>query len=397
MSEDTVLTAVALQGGGALGAYEYGAVRALYEARGPGFRPAAITGISIGAINAAVLAGAKDPIPALDKIWREHLPVLASLPAPLKPLADLLIPHKAEELLSALGNPSMYRLRPEYFLAPLWAPWLTASVYDTSPLLETLKAEVDLGMLNSSCQVVVTAVDVESGKLARFGNKSSWDAARTGTDHPFDNPEGLLSLEHVVASGSLPPGFPMTEIGGRFYWDGGLHSNTPLSEAINCLENCHDPDHVIKRELVVVELVPMAGEKPNNVKEVMSRFFNMIFASKLELDTKLFKRYSDFVDLADKIQLLLDAIDKDQESEERLNKALNARSEGLTIDKIRHHHGVGELLHHEKIDYFSMIPFTAGQEFRNASDFSRASIEARIQSGYEAARRVKVGEPQPVR
>lgn len=396
MSEK-VLTAVALQGGGALGAYEYGAVRALYEARGPGFRPAVITGISIGAINAAVLAGSRNPIATLDKVWRERLPVLATVPAPLKPLADLLIPHKAEEFLSALGNPSMYRLRPEYVLAPLWAPLLTASIYDTSPLHETLRAEVDLGMLNSSCQVVVTAVDVESGKLARFGNKSSWDAAHADTDRPFDNQEGLLSLAHVVASGSLPPGFPMTEIGGRFYWDGGLHSNTPLSEAINCLENCHDNGNGIKRELIVVELVPMAGEKPNNLKEVMSRFFNMIFASKLELDTKLFKRYSDFVDLVDKVTLLLDEIDKDKESEERLNKALNARSEGLTIDKIRHHSSVAELLQHEKIDYFSMIPFTAGQEFRNASDFSRASIEARIQSGYEAARRANVGEPQLVR
>jgi len=397
MSKDKVLTAVALQGGGALGAYEYGAVRALYEARGPGFRPAAITGISIGAINAAVLAGSKNPIATLDKVWRERFPVLATVPAPLKPLADLLIPHKAEELLSALGNPSMYRLRPEYVLAPLLAPLLTASIYDTSPLYETLKAEVDLGTLNSSCQVVVTAVDVESGKLARFGNKSSWGAARPDTDRPFDNQEGLLSLEHVVASGSLPPGFPMTEIGGRFYWDGGLHSNTPLSEAINCLENCHDDGNGIRRELIVVELVPMAGEKPNNLKEVVSRFFNMIFASKLELDTKLFKRYSDFVDLVDKVKLLLDELDKDKESEERLNKALNARSEGLTIDKIRHHRGIAELIQHEKVDYFSMIPFTAGQEFRNASDFSTASIEARIQSGYEAARRANVGEPQPVR
>jgi len=240
MREDKVLTAVALQGGGALGAYEYGAVRALYEARGPGFRPAVITGISIGAINAAVLAGSTNPIGTLDKVWRERLPVIATVPAPLRPLADLLIPHKAEELLSALGNPSMYHLRPEYFLAPLVAPLLTASIYDTSPLHETLKAEVDLGMLNSSCQVVVTAVDVESGTLARFGNTSSWAAARADTDRPFDNQEGRLSLEHVVASGSLPPGFPMTEIGGRFYWDGGLHSNTPLSEAINCLENCHE-------------------------------------------------------------------------------------------------------------------------------------------------------------
>jgi NTE family protein len=273
MSEDKILTAAALQGGGALGAYEYGAVWPRYEARGAGFRPAVITGISIGAINAAVLAGARHPIAALDRLWRERLPVLATVPAPLEPLAGLLVPHKAEELLASLGNPGMYRLRPEYVLMPLLAPLLTASIYDTSPLDETLTGEVDLGRLNSSCQVVVTAVDVETGKLARFGNTSSWDAARPDTDRPFDNRERLLSLEHVVASGSLPPGFPMTEVGGRFYWDGGLHSNTPL---------------------------------------------NIMFASKLELDSRLFARYSDFVDLVDKVELLLDELDRDRELEARL-------------------------------------------------------------------------------
>ena len=88
----TVRTALALQGGGALGAYEYGAIKALYEARGPGFQPDVITGISIGAINAAILAGAPDPIPALDRVWREDFAVLAPASPFLPPGAASLLP-----------------------------------------------------------------------------------------------------------------------------------------------------------------------------------------------------------------------------------------------------------------------------------------------------------------
>src|ERR687884_2136622 len=113
-----VQTAIVLQGGGALGAYEYGVLKALYEQR-PGFRPVAVAGISIGAITAAVLGGAKgDPISALDRLWRERLTVSPPLPA-------FWLPAQVERNLSLLGNRGMYRLRPELF----WAPWACASIY----------------------------------------------------------------------------------------------------------------------------------------------------------------------------------------------------------------------------------------------------------------------------
>jgi NTE family protein len=211
-------TAIVLQGGGALGAYEYGVLKALYETR-PHFTPAVVTGISIGAINAAVLVGAKaEPIRTLDDVWRHQFTTLQALPDPFRALSEYLLPPQAQQYLSVWGNAGMYQLRPEFLYAPLQA----TSIYTLAPLRQTLEEVVDLGKLNHSAEtrVAVCAVNVATGELTTFDNK-----------------EGL-SFDHIVASGSLPPSFPMTPIHGQSYWDGGLVSNTPLSLAINYLGWC---------------------------------------------------------------------------------------------------------------------------------------------------------------
>src|SRR5690349_24499974 len=101
MTTRNVQTAIVLQGGGALGAYEYGVLKALYEQR-PGFRPVAVAGISIGAITAAVLGGAQgNPISALDRLWRDKLTVSPPLPIPW-------LPSQIDQSLAVLGNPGMY-------------------------------------------------------------------------------------------------------------------------------------------------------------------------------------------------------------------------------------------------------------------------------------------------
>ncbi|HET6515432.1 MAG TPA: patatin-like phospholipase family protein [Thermodesulfovibrionales bacterium] len=379
-------TAIVLQGGGALGAYECGVMKELYESRGPNFKPDVITGISIGAINAAILAGSENPAATLEHVWREGFSLLTPLPAFLEATYESLIPQKVQQYLSALGNESMYRLRPEYYCSPVFAPFFTSSIYDTSPLRATLETVVDLNRLNRDCQVVVTAVNVETGKAAIFGNRLSMNGGVT-----FDNEDGL-SIDHVIASGSLPPAFPMTEIKQNFYWDGGLHSNTPLSEAINCLERCKAGSLDVRRELIIVELVPMEGEKPGNIEEVMSRFFNIIFASKLNLDAKLFSQYSDFVDLAGHLDVLLRAIEADDDLRKKVDKALSSSGSSITVNAIRNHAGYKELMDHRRIDAFTYVPFTAGHALRNASDFSKGSIEARIEAGQQEARKQKIGE-----
>jgi NTE family protein len=133
---------------------------------------------------------------------------------------------------------------------------------------------------------VVGAVDVASGEFKTFDNR---------------DPEGL-SFEHIVASGSLPPNFPNVKIkvNGKthHYWDGGLFWNTPLSPAINCLEECGTDRADTRRELLVVELFPACGVVPRDMAGVMNRLSQLLFASKLELDAELFVRLNSIIDLA---------------------------------------------------------------------------------------------------
>ncbi|MBV8077400.1 MAG: patatin-like phospholipase family protein [Planctomycetaceae bacterium] len=428
---DKVRTAIVLQGGGALGAYECGVLEALYQARGKDFTPEVITGISIGAVNAAILAGAG--IEALGEAWRTrfalleavphspytHVPpvpvygqlippgqllppflkqylavqgvMLAPLPPLLQPVLGQLIPQFTQQRLSAFGNESMYRLRPEYLYAGPMASLFTDSFYDTTPLRETLQQVVDLDRLNRYCQVAVTAVNVATGQLANFGNKKGLDVAiKAGKEGQFTNHESL-AIDHILASGSLPPSFPATWVDGSSYWDGGLFSNTPLSVAINCLERCCGDDSV-EREVIVVELFPREGSVPNSIPEVINRIFNLTFSSKLTLDKKLFQQTNDYIELAGHIEELvemLENLDATHRQDPQLRDIVS-----LVDGIIKNHRGYRNLIDHNKIDYFTLIPFTAGSA--NAADFSKATIEARIKAGHQEAERQGIAEPKLV-
>ena len=301
-AEKPLRTAIVLQGGGSLGAYECGVLKALYDARGAHFQPAVITGISIGAINAALLAGAS--IQELLDTWRTRFTLLESPPCspfaafspvfgpfippafqqffaavgqmlqPLQclaqPVFEQLLPPVVQQNLSLLGNGGMYRPRAEYLAAGPAAALFTDSLYDTTPLRETLTEKVKIDRLNGESYVVVTAVNVATGQVAQFGNTKIFeDQGNDHEDNPFANQNGL-SIDHIVASGSLPPSFPVTKVDGSSYWDGGLYINTPLSIAINCLEKCDQGSPEVQREVIVVELFPMAGDVPTNLRSVVS-------------------------------------------------------------------------------------------------------------------------------
>jgi NTE family protein len=335
-------TAIVLQGGGALGAYEFGVLKALYEKRS-NFKPSVVTGISIGAITTAVLAGAKgNPIQTLDLLWREKLTVLPPLPPIFQLAYQHFMPSEFQQSLAALGNPGMYRLRPEY----LYAPLLCTSVYDLAPLRQTLAELVDLEKLNNGgIRVAVGAINIGTS-LIKY----------------FDNNDGRLSFDHVIASGSLPPGFPMMKIDENQYWDGGLFSNTPLSRAINYLEALDSDNPDILRELIVVELFPMEGSIPKNIMEVLNRMIQLQYTSRLMLDRKFFRKINAFIDLIQKINAI---VPKDSD--------------------IRQDEGYRELCSHKKIDAFKVISASLAHELSNAADFSKASIEARIEAGYRDA------------
>ena len=331
-----VHTAVVLQGGGALGAYECGVLTALYERR-PGFTPVAVAGISIGAITAAVLGGAKgDPMHALDRLWRHKLTVSPPLP-------NFWLPRQIDQSLAVLGNPGMYRLQPALFTAP----WTLTSIYDTAPLRQTLTELVDPAILNDEqTRVFVGATKVGTGEMEFF------DSRRPGG----------LTFEHVAASGSLPPQFPMTRIEGEWYWDGGLFSNTPLSPAINALEQAANGDRSAVRELIVVELFPMNAPIPRTWQDVLLRVGQLQYTSRLKIDEKFFDKIDRFVDVL-----------------ARVDEALPERSD------IRSDPMYQAMRAYRKIDHFNVVTSNLPAELSNAVDFSRCSIAARIQAGYDDA------------
>jgi len=340
-----VQTAIVLQGGGALGAYEFGVLSALYEQR-PGFRPVAVTGVSIGAITAAVLGGAStDPITALDALWRHKLTVTA-------PTGPIGLPAAVDRSLALLGNPGMYELRAGLFTMP----WLQTSVYDTAPLRATLGELVDPEKLNGADpRVVVGATNVGTGEMEFFDR---------------DRPGGL-TFEHVAASGSLPPGFPATTIDGQSYWDGGLFANTPLSPAIDALEAAAAGDRDVERELIVVELFPMRAAIPQTMQEVVARMVQLQYTSRLTLDARFFDKISDVVDLV-----------------ARVDAALPADSD------IRDDPTYRRVRAYRRIDHLNVVTSSLPDELSNPSDFSRASIEARIRAGYADAVAQGIGSPR---
>lgn len=333
VNKGNVYSAIVLQGGGAVGAYEYGVLKALYEQR-PGFKPVAVAGISIGAITAAVLGGAKkDPIRALDRLWRDKLTVSAGWP----------LPTIIDQSLAVLGNPGMYRPQAEL----LTAPWALTSIYDTSPLRETLTELVDPVTLNDEAtRVVVGATNVGTGEMEFFDR---------------DTPGGL-TFEHVAASGSLPPGFPMTRIAGQSYWDGGLFSNTPLSPAIDALEKAANGDRYAVRELIVIELFSMNAPIPGNMSEVFQRMVRLQYTSRLKLDKKFFDKIDGMVDLLEKIE-----------------KNLPDTSD------IHKDPTYQELRSHRKINHFNVVTSDLSAKLSNAGDFSQSSVDARIDAGYHDA------------
>lgn len=263
-------SALVLQGGGALGAYELGAARRLYE--DDTFAPDVIAGVSIGAITAVLLArparGMK-PLEALEAFWQKVAVPGLVLPPPLRQYA------------SVLGNPNFFVPRLDYFSLPTWT-----NIYDTAPLRHTLAHLVDLDALadqNASPGLLVSATDVEAGQIEYFYSR-----------------ERRLSLDHIVASGSLPPSFPMTVIDGKSYWDGGLFDNTPLGAVLDRL----DPEVGVERAIYVVNLFPNKAAIPCTMLEVTARTQNLQFANRTAEDVKMLHRIDEVADLMQALEHL---------------------------------------------------------------------------------------------
>jgi NTE family protein len=257
------VVALVLQGGGALGAYQAGVYEGLHEA---GIRPNWLAGISIGALNAAIIAGSPEHerVERLRAFWETICAAPVEWPAgeglaDAMPFAfDLRSLHNALAAMRALlqGQPGFFKPR---FPPPFWSPFsgdAAASFYDTSPLAATLERLVDFDRLNcGEVRVSVGAVNVRSGNLTYF-----------------DTAERRLGPKHFMASGALPPGFPAVDIDGEHYWDGGMVSNTPLSRVLSA-----EPCDTLTFQ---VDLWSAKGRVPRDLMELSSRQKDIQYSSR---------------------------------------------------------------------------------------------------------------------
>ncbi|HTO84131.1 MAG TPA: patatin-like phospholipase family protein [Methylomirabilota bacterium] len=264
-------SALVLQGGGALGAYELGAARRLYQ--DAAFAPDVIAGVSIGAITAVLLARparGRRPLQALEEFWQRVTVSDWLVPPPLRPIA-----------VSLLGNRHFFVPRSDVLTLPNWT-----NIYDTAPLRQTLAELVDRDALADPLavpQLLVTATDVEAGQIRCFHSR-----------------DGKLGLEHIVASGSLPPSFAMTKIESTYYWDGGLFDNTPLGAVLDML----DDGPGVNRTVYVVNLFPNKAPLPRSMPEVLERMLNLQFANKTREDLKLMCRFDEVAQLMEALESL---------------------------------------------------------------------------------------------
>jgi NTE family protein len=255
-----------LQGGGALGSYQAGAFQALCRS---GFEPEWVAGISIGAINAAIIAGnaSEKRVDRLKEFWD-----MVSSPVSWNPItsgerARSLCNETSAALIATFGVPGFFtpRLPP----APLWPSGSAQSLsyYDTAPLKKTLENLVDFDRINDlKMRLSVGAVGVTSGNFKYFDN------------FEFKKLGKKIGPEHVMASGALPPGFPSIVIEGEHYWDGGIASNTPLDFVL---------DEGVDRDLLIfqVDLFSARGDLPMSLLEAAEREKDIRYSSRTRMNT----------------------------------------------------------------------------------------------------------------
>jgi NTE family protein len=331
--------ALVLQGGGALGSYQAGVYEALASSQ---YRPDWVAGISIGAINAAIIAGNApgERVQRLRSFWEEITAPTKLWPAPpAGPLAALQ--HGASALNSLIfGQPGFFTPRsPQDWLS--FDPFV--SYYKTSALKATLERLVDFDRINEAkeMRLSVGAVNVTTAQFAYF-----------------DSAKITIRPEHVMASGALPPGFPPVEIDGEQYWDGGLFSNTPLQYVVD-----YSPRR--SRLIFQVDVFPAHGRVPANLDEVNERDKDIRYSSRTRLTTETLREKHDVRHAINELHKLLPPDLANTEQAKRL-----------------YEYGCVTEMDVVQLIYRPMEPQGSMKDF----EFSRSTMQARWQQGLSDAR-----------
>jgi len=380
--------ALVLTGGGVLGAYEYGAIKAIYE-QGD-FIPEVVTGVSAGAINTALLVGGRDedPLVNLDQYWNSMINLRAPfIPAVARKVLSFMGGYKALNFCSPWFNPL-------FFLFPLNSTHL----FNISPLNRGLNNFLDYEKLNNSpISAVITATNILKGVESEFKN---WGGER------IDAPQ-------IEASGAVPGLFPHIEIPdtterNRHFWDGGVVSNTPMRCAINRLEELEPKNKEIERYVISINLFPQETTiLPSNMMEVINRTSEIIANRKSKTDHKnsqtfngVIKLFSDLRSATDELvenaNSLITSIQEEQSIEQegqmstkkgqKKKPPFSSQIEELvekiqnrekTLDKLYKH----KFLKHQLI---TPIQITNSQTMplESSMDFSKSNILDLINCGY---------------
>ncbi len=333
---------VLLQGGGALGAYHGGVYEGLAA---EGFAPDWVVGISIGAINAALIAG-NAPERRVERL-REFWDLVSAqspfvLPATMDAARPMMNRMAAASALF-FGIPGFFAPRiPVPQLAPE-GTMAAMSYYDTEPLRATLERLVDFDRINAG-RVRLSLGAVNAG---------------TGESVYFDNTERPIAASHVLASGALPPGFPPVEIDGELYLDGGIMSNTPLEYVAR--------DFRLSALIVQVDLFSGRGRVPRNLAEVAERVKDIQYQSKARLSREQVRKVETMRSLIRDVVAKLPA---DLRSDAQVRKLAEATQRGPL-----------SLIH------LVNRSDTKSYDFKDY-EFSRATVQDLWRGGFEDIRRV---------
>ncbi|MCK9908499.1 DUF3734 domain-containing protein [Microbacteriaceae bacterium K1510] len=334
--------ALVLQGGGALGAYQAGVYQALHEAE---IEPNFVSGVSIGAINAAIIAGnSRDKrLPRLREFWDM---ITERKIWHYTPDGDFF--RKARNAASSwmtitLGQPGFFKPREQ-------SPWFSLagaqnalSYYDSEPLRDSLLNLVDFSLINDKMTgFAVGAVNVLSGNFIYF-----------------DNSREEILPEHIMASGALPPALPMIKIGTDHYWDGGIVSNTPLQHLL-------DQETSQNTLVFQVDLFSARGSLPRDIQEVMARQKDIMYSSRTRYNTDVYRRIHNW---KTKLRDALSKLPEEQLTEE--DRKLKYELSGLPDITILH------LIYQQK----------AYEGHAKDYEFSGTSMREHWQSGYEDTKR----------
>ena len=328
-----------MQGGGALGAFQAGVYQALHEAN---MEPDWIVGTSIGAINGALIAGNPSGlrVARLRNFW-DGVARQSSFAADWHDAYGVGRWWRNWEILTrgvgGFFSPNLLAwMAPGYELGPQ-----AAALYQTHPLRQTLSRLIDVERLGrQGARLSIGSVNVRTGRM-RY----------------FDTREEAVGIDHILASGALPPAFPAVSIDGEAYWDGGILSNTPLDIVM---------DDAPRRSSVIfaAQLWRKEGAVPLSVQEAMGRHKDIQYASRAETHTAHQQQLHELRHVISQLGDLLPA------------RSRNAPELRALLD-----HGCKTVMHFVPL----RTPEFAGEDHTKDIDFSPSTVAARWAKGHELA------------